>query len=130
MVVGINWKRRIHQAIVIEAGLDETALECNADTLAERELQQSNASAKTPSREIGNRRKRGASTSGVVSLDVIPGKSSKKVSRANKIDAILETITGDDLTEEPETNADLNCQPDANLTVQENYKGNKFNNNS
>ncbi|CAG7818791.1 unnamed protein product, partial [Allacma fusca] len=73
MVVGINWKRHIHQAIVIESGLDETALECNADALAERELQKSNTSATTSSRKIGNSRKRGASTSNAVSSDTIPG---------------------------------------------------------
>ncbi|CAG7832965.1 unnamed protein product, partial [Allacma fusca] len=72
--------------------------------------------------KIGNSRKRGASTSNAVSSDTIPVKSSKKTSRANQIDAVLETLTGDSLDEEPETNANLNCQPDANLTQQENYE--------
>ncbi|CAG7718682.1 unnamed protein product, partial [Allacma fusca] len=45
-----------------------------------------------------------------------------KTSRANQIDAVLETLTGDSLDEEPETNANLNCQPDANFTQQENYE--------
>ncbi|CAG7716628.1 unnamed protein product [Allacma fusca] len=103
--VGILWKRRTHQAIVIETSLDFGYLEQQADTLAEEQAQVE----ELPIRSALKRKLRDSNCESSVLPAVEPSASSStftqtahvtnfKTSRAQNIQSVLESIGNDDST--------------------------------
>ncbi|CAG7819409.1 unnamed protein product, partial [Allacma fusca] len=97
--VGVNWKKRVHQALVVDSGNDETALERTADELAEREYR---VETKAVSSAPGKGRKRKCvvenapemnQTGSVVQSSC--AKKSKPLERATRIQSVLEDISVD-----------------------------------
>ncbi|CAG7829921.1 unnamed protein product [Allacma fusca] len=81
--VGVNWKKRAHQALVVDSGNDETALERTADALAERRKRKCVVEAAPEMNQTGS---------------VVQSSSSEKskpLERATRIQSVLEDISVD-----------------------------------
>ncbi|CAG7692607.1 unnamed protein product, partial [Allacma fusca] len=105
------WKRRVHQALVIDAGKDEQELERTADELAEKQLL-------IESKCSGFERSKRCKPNNVMEMEPVAcssrtvqnkdanGKSGAKRRRMEQIQTILDQVDTNVIIEIPETSKD------------------------
>ncbi|CAG7724104.1 unnamed protein product [Allacma fusca] len=97
-IVAINWKKRQHPALVINAGTDEYALETEADQLAateaDQEINQSKPSTPVPRRKRRNLKNISATDSNSVGTDSRNLKRMRMEERLDQIDTVLNDCGG------------------------------------